>query len=151
MNGDTISIECQVCGTTFSGYAATTQCPKCHPVLKTREQLIATAREQREEIKQYFRDVQYWNATRGKAAGMIDADPDGTMNRLLAALDKMLKAEDAKTDVSTCDACGGPMPQAYAAPFGSLGDGEHYCAECAGVQSPNVPDQTPGTDGKRIL
>lgn len=50
-----------------------------------------------------------------------------------------------KEDVSTCDECGGPMLQSYASPFGSQGDGQHYCAKCAGVEPPNTKLSRGGT------
>ena len=64
--------------------------------MKTRNQLISTARKQRQEISQYLRDVTHWNNTRGKTEGMIDPDPDGSMERMAHALDRMLEAEDAR-------------------------------------------------------
>lgn len=35
---------------------------------------------------------------------------------------------------STCDECGGPMPVAHTDERGA----EHYCAKCAGVETPNA-------------
>jgi len=58
--------------------------------MKTREQLIAEAERQSEEIAQYFRDVEHWNANRGKEEGEIDPDPDGSMQEMARTLTEFL-------------------------------------------------------------
>lgn len=55
---------------------------------------MTEARNQREEIAQYFRDVTHWNSTRGLREGMIDPDPDNSMRRMAKALDDMLMTEE---------------------------------------------------------
>lgn len=67
---------------------------KGHKGPKTRGEIIAEARRQREEIAQYFRDVEHWNAhCRKEGEAEIEADPDGTMTRLAKALDACLENE----------------------------------------------------------
>lgn len=60
--------------------------------MKTLEQLIAEAERQREEIAQYFRDVEYWNQARDTNEGEIDPDPTGEMMGIAAALTKFISA-----------------------------------------------------------
>ena len=50
----------------------------------------------------------------------------------------------ALRDVSTCDECSGPMPQAYE------GDGQHYCAKCAGVVAATVREKVMAGTSKVI-
>ena len=65
--------------------------------MKTRTELLAAARRQRDDIEQYFTDVASWNEnkggiTRGLAWGPIDPDPDGSLLRIKRALDKLIEA-----------------------------------------------------------
>jgi len=62
--------------------------------MKTRQQLIARIRQQRDEIAQYFTDVAHWNATRGKAEGCpVPVDPDGAMAKIIKSYDEVLSRE----------------------------------------------------------
>ena len=64
--------------------------------MKTRQQIITEAKRQRDELTQYFNDVSDWNNTRGKTEGIIDPDPDGSMHRIVNALDEMLANNDIR-------------------------------------------------------
>ncbi|MDB6017707.1 MAG: hypothetical protein JWR19_2196 [Pedosphaera sp.] len=64
-------------------------------LMKTRQQIIQSARKQRIEIQQLFIDVEHWNtAVRPETEAKIDADPDGKMKQIADALDQMLLKED---------------------------------------------------------
>jgi hypothetical protein len=56
--------------------------------------LIARIRKHRDEIRQLFADVAYWNThVRTQFEEPIDPDPGGVLARIAAAYDKTLAAE----------------------------------------------------------
>jgi hypothetical protein len=64
---------------------------------KNREQIVADARRQRDEIAQIFTDVASWNQNVRKAdEAEIDPDPDGLLKELKEGLDRFLAAEDGR-------------------------------------------------------
>lgn len=55
----------------------------------TKDELFARARTLRAEIRQVFLDAEYWNRLNPTKVP-IDVDPDGKLQDVLNALDKML-------------------------------------------------------------
>jgi hypothetical protein len=61
--------------------------------MKTRAQVIAEAVRIRGEIAQLFSDTEHWNSINPDKEP-VDPDPDGTLKRMAAGIDKGLKRED---------------------------------------------------------
>lgn len=63
-----------------------------------RDRIIAAARRQLDDIRQYFAEVASWNdnsAARKAGCDPIDPDPTGVMARMATALEEMLANEEA--------------------------------------------------------
>ena len=61
----------------------------------TRAQLVQRMRQQRQNIADWFADLEHWNRTRPTEAFTLDqVDPGGLMARMGAALDLSLARED---------------------------------------------------------
>lgn len=65
--------------------------------MKERLKFIERAQAQRDEIVQYFNDIEHWNnSVRKPHEKPIDPDPDGQIAKLERALDTFLEVEKAK-------------------------------------------------------
>ena len=63
--------------------------------MKTREELVAEIRRQRQEIEQIFIDFEYYNSIHPSMVP-IDPDPYGELRRYADAFDRCLEKEDAR-------------------------------------------------------
>jgi hypothetical protein len=60
-----------------------------------RQALVQRMRQQRDEIRQWFYDIEHWNRLHPTDAFMLDEiDPSGMMAKFAAALDLSLARED---------------------------------------------------------
>lgn len=93
--------------------------------MKTRAQVIAEAVRIRGEIAQLFLDTEHWNSV-NPTKTPIDPDPDGTLKRMAAGIDKGLEREDYATVVEElAQAIWDANPEAgHCPPWGVLTESE---------------------------
>ncbi|MBP7527124.1 MAG: hypothetical protein KA801_04330 [Syntrophorhabdaceae bacterium] len=63
--------------------------------MKTRAEILADAAHLRAEILEIFLDAEHWNNVHPDELS-IDPDPDGELNAIVKAVDKMLARQSAE-------------------------------------------------------
>jgi hypothetical protein len=90
--------------------------------MKSKQQIIDEMWRVHHEITMYFNDIAHWNScVRKPDEEEIEADPDGTMEKMRQSLDIALSQLD---DRSACEGCGKRSTTHDS-------EGIPLCAECA--------------------